>query len=343
MYVKEINKKILAANKNFNHVIALTLDKSSRYKHGFVRCINSREGDVTVKGYIDHSKIYHVVGRPPHDYKIVDELVMKGEKETLNLLVDEGWECIGFEDPDIYYDETDKLYHLYFTIPLKPIDKSVRARMKIHLGHAQGADLHSLKMTSPVLYSDQDKYAKEVSIAPKNSYGYRINLIESRNIVDGVSYSVVQTVKANSLSGPWEYKKIVFHPKEHKISWIGGHASPGPLFPKKFIDVGKNKLLGLINGREANKVINGKVVYGVFSVGLFVYDFELGKIDWVSDKPFIQDSKATTITFASQFIQTKKDKGIIYAHIDDSFIRAYEVTVESINKYLKCLGKIEPV
>ena len=97
----------------------------------------------------------------------------------------------------------------------------------------------------------------------------------------------------------------------------------------------QGKLLGVINGREANqKIENGSIKYGMFSIGLFIYDYENGKIDWVSPEPFIQDSEATTITFASQFVETKQGEGILYAHIDDSFIRAYTLKAEQIRRLL---------
>ena len=128
--------------------------------------------------------------------------------------------------------------------------------------------------------------------------------------------------------------ETLFNPEEHNIPWIGGHASPGPLFPKTFIDVGKNKMLGILNGREANQKINGETKYGMFSIGLFIYDYENGKIDWVSPEPFIQDSEATTITFASQFVETKLGEGILYAHVDDSFVRAYTINADSIRSLL---------
>jgi uncharacterized protein with ACT and thioredoxin-like domain len=75
-------------------------------------------------------------------------------------------------------------------------------------------------------------------------------------------------------------------------------------------------------------------VYGIFSVGLFIYDYEEGKIDWVSPEPFIEDSEATNITFASEFIETEEEKAVLYAHVDDSFVRAYKLTAEDIRAKL---------
>ena len=89
-----------------------------------------------------------------------------------------------------------------------------------------------------------------------------------------------------------------------------------------------------MNGREANRLVGDKIKYGIFSVGLFIYDYENGKIDWVSPEPYIRDSESRTITFASQFVETKSGEGILYAHVDDSFIRAYTLTDELIKPLL---------
>jgi hypothetical protein len=72
----------------------------------------------------------------------------------------------------------------------------------------------------------------------------------------------------------------------------------------------------------------------MFSVGLFIYDYEHGVIDWVSPKPLIIDSKAKTITFASQFVEIGLGKGILYAHVDDSFVRAYGLTANQLKELL---------
>ena len=72
----------------------------------------------------------------------------------------------------------------------------------------------------------------------------------------------------------------------------------------------------------------------MFSVGLFIYDYENGKIDWVSPEPLIRDSEAKTITFASQFIQTKNGEGILYAHVDDSFVRAYTLYADKLKNII---------
>ena len=223
--------------------------------------------------------------------------------------------------------------HLYFTMPFH--DVSLEDNGLVHLGHAVGYDLDSLEMTMPVLMGKVHQAAKEVSIAPINKQGFRYNLVESSIKEEDFIYSTVRVAIAEDMGKSWKFGETVFHPKKRNIPWIGGHASPGPLFPSSFIDVGEGKLLGVLNGREANRRVGDKIQYGMFSVGLFIYDYENGSIDWASSMPFIQDSHAQTITFASQFVEQEKGTGTLYAHVDDSFVRAYTLNAEEIKKLLK--------
>ncbi|ETB63860.1 TPA: hypothetical protein DIC38_02025 [Candidatus Nomurabacteria bacterium] len=325
--------KVIETDNRFKHVMAITLDPRTNYKEGIIRCITNREGDVQIKGYKDRSELYKISGDSLESFKIGERLNIKNETEILDKLLEKDWDFIGLEDPDIWIDKETDLMHMYFTIPIRYIDKT--KKIKIHLGHAVGKDLDSLEMTEPVLMDLGEMSAKEVSIAPLNSKCFRYNLIESRDHQTDTTYSIVKVAIAKEMNQSWGYGETVFHPKENNILWIGGHASPGPLFPKSFIDVGEGKLLGVINGREANqKLSDGKIKYGMFSVGLFIYDYENGKIDWVSSEPFIQDSEAVTITFASQFVETAQGEGILYAHVDDSFVRAYTLKAESIKSLL---------
>ncbi len=320
-------------DSRFSHMMAIALDPSSHYKKGVIRCITSREGDVATKGYIDRSELYTISGETLEKFLVGERLQIKNEKETLDRLNSEEWNFIGLEDPDIFVDDKTGLTHLYFTMPLLNRD-STKEQALINLGHAVGRNLDSLEMTMPALQADANNTAKEVSIAPINSKGVRYNLIESSSIEDGVWYSTVRVAIAADMGMPWQFGETVFHPNKHNIPWIGGHASPGPLFSKTFIDVGEGKAVGVINGREANKHKGGKTVYGIFSVGLFIYDYEKGTIDWVSPEPFIHDTEARTITFASQFVETKPGEGVLYAHVDDSFVRAYTLHAESIRALL---------
>lgn len=215
-----------------------------------------------------------------------------------------------------------------------PFRSKTKDEFLIHLGHAVGKDLDSLGMTMPTLMDEGLGGAKEVSIAPLNKQGFRYNLVESSIKEDDFTYSTVRIGVAEDMGRPWKFGETVFHPKEHNIPWIGGHASPGPLFPRKFIDVGEGKLLGIMNGREANQKTGDGIKYGMFSVGLFIYDYENGKIDWVSPEPFIRDSEARTITFASQFVGQENGRGVLYAHVDDSFVRAYTLNADEMGSLL---------
>ena len=312
--------------------MAIALDSRKIYKKGIIRCITSREGNVQIKGYVDRSELHKINGNSLESFVISNQLNIKNEKEILTQLIEKDWDFLGLEDPDIYLDKETDIMHVYFTVPIRHCDKT--KKMKIHLGHAEGKDLNSLKMTMPVLMDNGTESAKEVSIAPLNQKGFRYNLIESRDRRNDTTYSVIKVAIAEEMGENWKYGNTVFHPAEHNLPWIGGHASPGPLFSKNFIDMGEGKLLGVINGREANQIIAGKTKYGMFSIGLFIYDYENGKIDWVSPQPFIQDSEALTITFASQFVETKPGEGILYAHVDDSFVRAYTLKAEFIKPLL---------
>lgn len=323
--------KVIEIGDRFEHVMAISLDPRVGHKEGVARCIKSREGDVGVSGYIDRSDLYKVKGDSLEKFELGEKLDIKGEEKIVHKLTEEGGDFLGLEDPDIFIDEDSGLMHLYFTMPVKEREPH---KYHINLGHAEGKGLGSLEMTEPVLLDIGQGYAKELSIAPKNSKGVRLNLIESSIKEADFSYSTVRIAEAIDMGKSWQFGETIFHPKEHSISWVGGHASPGPLLPKSFIDVGENKLLGILNGREANKKVDGKTIYGMFSVGLFTYDYENGKIDWVSSEPLIIDSEARTITFASQFVETKPGEGILYAHVDDSFVRAYTLNAEGIKELL---------
>jgi hypothetical protein len=319
----------------FSHMMAIALDPKSNYKRGVIRCITSREGNVHEAGYIDRSELYTVEGESLEKFTVGERLQIKNEKEIVAQLSGEDLDYLGLEDPDIWIDEQSGLTHLYFTMPFISKDKSIQVA-QIHLGHAVGKDLDSLEMTLPALQADAlgKNTAKEVSIAPINSKGVRLNLFESSDMQNKVWYSTIRVGIAADMSKPWQFGQTVFHPKEHGIAWAGGHASPGPLFSKEFINVGEGKLLGIMNGREANSQVGDKTKYGMFSVGLFIYDYENGTIDWDSPEPLIIDSEAKTITFASQLVETGDGEAILYAHVDDSFVRAYTLNAEGLKRLL---------
>lgn len=324
--------RVVETDGRFSHVMAISLDPTTNYNEGVIRCITGREGNVEVKGYTDRSVLHLIHKKPDGGFEIGERLKIKKEDEIVQSLLLDGGDFIGLEDADIWIDEDTGLKHLYFTIPI--IFPGEHGKNKIYLGHAFGVSLQTLEMTEPTLSPIGGEGAKEASIAPINKNGFRYNLVESSNRFEGMTFSVVKTAIAEDMGKPWIFGKIIFHPAKENISWIGGHASPGPFFPKNFIDLGEGKLLGVMNGREADKKMGEKTFYGIFSVGLFVYDYEKGKIEWISPEPFIRDSEAKTITFASQFVPTGKGKGVLYAHVDDSFVRAYDLNAEGIEKLL---------
>jgi hypothetical protein len=328
------NKGKVLEDARYKHMMALSLDEKSGYKQGVIRCIESRSGDVEESGYIDRSVLHNVSQNSDGNFIVGERLKIAGEEDFLRQVEGEEWDCLGFEDPDIFNDPDDGLTHLYFTIPL--LNKIEKNKMQIHLGHAEGKDLQNLKITMPVLINnDKTGTAKEVSIAPKNSQGVRLSLFESSDVIDGKWFSTIRVATAKQAGPSWEFGETVFHPAKQKRKWCGAHASPGPLFPKSFIDVGENKLLGIINGRSAEKKVGDKIKYGTFAPGLFIYNYEEGKIEWVADKPLFKDSAAKTITFVSQFVQTKDGEGILYAHVDDSFVRACKINKNFLEKILK--------
>ena len=327
---KEFSGRVVKADNRFKHVMSLALHPYDRQK-GLVRCILSRVGNIRIKGYIDRSELHLIKGNFPYHYVVGERLKINGEEEMIKELERKNWESIGLEDPDIWYDPDDQRLHIYFTIPLRAKRKG--GRMRIYLGHAEGNSLNSLRITEPVLTNDRFS-AKEVAIAPKNTQDFRYNLFESSDKVGKTRFSTIRVAIAKQASPPWEFGKTVFHPAKQGFDWCAGHASPGPLLPKTFIDLGKGKCLGIINGREANKQVGEKTFYGVFSVGLMIYNYERGEIEWVSPRPFIRDPQAKTITFASQFVETAPGQGVLYAHIDDSFVRAYCINANSLKLLL---------
>lgn len=336
-YYTQQEGKVISTGGIFTHVMALSLNPKTHYQDGLIRCITSREGgaqETAIHGQTDRSALYKVIRDSEGHYTIVEKISFLNEEAVMTELLEPGLDFIGFEDPDIWVDETIGLVHVYFTIPL--IDAK-KVRTKIHLGHACGEDLDHLEMTTPALVVGNDKRAKELSIAPLNKQGFRYNLFESSDRVEGINYSVIRVAIAHDMATPWQFGEIAFHPKDCTFPWIAGHASPGPLFPRTFLDIGPNKLIGLINGCEANKYIDGKKVYGTFAIGLFIYNFDTGKIEWVSPEPVIQDSevsKIRAITFASQFVETGVGRGTVYAHVNDSFVRAYTVEAAQLRLLL---------
>lgn len=330
-YIQHEGKAV--EDPHFKHVMALTLDSTSDYKRGVLRCITSRTGDPGVKGNVDRSELHLVSGDSNEHFDVGEKLVLKNAETIIAELGGEEWDFLGIEDPDIIIDPGTGLMHLYFTMPFKNVDPTKEEGI-VHLGHAVGKDLDSLEMTMPAIRGDLKNSAKELSVAPKSKSGVRHNLVESSAIEDGVYYSTMRVADARDFGESWELGETIFHPKNMGIEWAAGHASPAALFSKEFVDVGEGKMLGLLNGRGANRIVGGETIYDPFRIGLFIYDYENGKIDWVSPESLIEDSEAQNITFASQWVETGPGEGTLYAHVDDSFVRAYTLKAADLKRLL---------
>jgi hypothetical protein len=328
--VERVIEPVIEATDPCGHIMAFHFDSRADHGHGVIRCIVRREGSVQVSGFVDRSQVHLVERETPYEADMGPEIAIQGAKEVVNDLPEyDRCEFLGFEDPNLWCHLESETIHYYCTIPFRDRDTRNTA---LYLGHAEGDSVDSLTMTEPVLYPEHDVHsgAKEVAIAPRSSAGHRYNLVESQDTVENTSYSVLRTAIAPDLSGPWEYGEIAYHPAHDSHDWCAGHVSPAPLLPRSFVDVGDSRRVGLLNGREQNRRVEGEILFGTFSVGLMVYNYEDGIVEWVSEDPLVSDPDAETITFASAFEQTNPDCGVMYAHVDDSYVRAYHLDAEQL-------------
>jgi hypothetical protein len=332
--VEMVTDPVIRASGSCEHLMALHLDPRGTGGVGVLRCIVSRTGDVGVSGYVDRSQIHAVEMDSFYEARRGPELDIAGTEAVLSRIIDEkSHDFLGLEDPNVWRDPVTDVLHLYCSIPLI---EHYSGDLCLYLGHAEGEDVYSLTMTEPVLgpVSGGHGGAKEVAIPPPAADGNRYALVESNEPGEGISYSVLRTAIARDLRGPWEYGGLELHPARDGYDWCGGHLSPGPFLPRSFVDVGENRVVGLLNGREKSRVVDDRTVYGAFSIGLMVYDYENGAVEWFSREPFLQDPDARTITFASAFQQPDPGRGVIYAHVDDSYVRAYLVDPDELSSFL---------
>lgn len=331
--VQRIEEPLLEPDGTCTHIMALNLDDADT-DVGVIRCIDSREGRVHIPGFVDRSVLRIVEMDSLYSAEIGSKLDIEDSEAVVGGLEEFGTrEFLGLEDPVLWRDPETGLAHLYCTIPLYDVDLGGSV---LYLGHASGKGIESLRMTEPVLGPVPERHdgAKEPAIAPPTAAGHRLNLVESTDHVEGTTYSVVRSAIAEAPDEPWEYDDVVLHPERSGHDWLAGHASPGPLLPSSFVDVGEGKRVGLLNGREENRYDGDTVNFGPFTIGLMIYDYEDGEIEWISNEPFIEDPEARTITFASAFRQIESDRGLLYAHVDDSCVRIYEVDGEALLEYL---------
>jgi hypothetical protein len=203
---------VIHIDERFVHLMALATNPENR-NEGVIRCILSRKGDVAVRGFEDRSQIYHISSSVPFHFNILEPLKLKGSDDLMKMLSQNGeLDFIGFEDPDIVFDEDDSTFHIFFTIPLRDLSKKSH-RTKVFVGHAEGKSLDDLVITPPLLGPVEGEHwgAKEVSIAPKNSQGFRINLVESSDWqIDEegeIKYSVIRSAICRELGKPWESER----------------------------------------------------------------------------------------------------------------------------------------
>ena len=81
-YIEHPGKAVETSEK-FAHVMAITLDPHADYKKGVIRCIKSREGDVTISGYVDKSVLYKVSGDSLESFFISEQLKIRKQDEII--------------------------------------------------------------------------------------------------------------------------------------------------------------------------------------------------------------------------------------------------------------------
>lgn len=345
MGLKKINKIVSYYEKpalgtvedGDTRLMALSVDRKSEFPYiGVAREIIKSKGDVNVPGFVDKSKLIIIESSDGLNWKKTKDLEIKGVEEIIEKLSTKDKYFIGLEDPDIWTDEQG-LKHVYFTIAFKYKNK---IGYEVYLGHAQGKKLDNLITTPPVLSPIKGfRGFKEVSISIINKKNYRINLTEAILFRKDYEVSAISAVKSIDMSKTWEPLRIALDPKKMKYKWCNGHLSSCCFLSKDFIHH-NGLLVGIVNGREPEKIIDGQKVYGKFRPGLILFNPETGEIPWVSPEPLFEDPDAVTITFASDFLKTKKGEGILYAHVNDSFVRAYKVDLKELKRYIEKNSKI---
>lgn len=313
-----------------NRFMALCIDPSSKNPYrGITRHVFNRQGDENVPGYVDFSKLVLVESYDLFSWKVLEDLEIKGLKESIKKLpFSEGF--MGTQDPDILIgDKKDK--HVYFTIPLKYPHKNDQ---DVYLGHATGKTLDDLTFEGCVLgtIGTEINGFKELSPSPIAKNGQGIHLTEIQ-IRDNPDISAIAAVKSKDFGGNWEYLHLAHDPRKSKYLWCRGFSSPCRILPKSFVDPGKDLYVLIMNGRVPIIKKEGKNVYGDFLPGLALYNPETGEMPWVAPKPLFKDPVAKTITFTHEFI-ISNGQGILFAHPNDSFIRAYRLNPAELKKLL---------
>jgi hypothetical protein len=324
------DKPVLGSINGKNPIMALAIDKKSRPLKGIVRIITKRKGNVDAVGFVDRNKLAIVKSNNGLKWKIIEDLKIRGIEKIIKSLEGKDKYFIGLEDPDIWQEKNIK--HVYFTIAFKLKNK---IGFKVYLGHAQGKGLDSLKATKPILkpLKNIDGFKESCFLPKKENTKY--TMLNEALLFGGMEKgtSVISLSTSKHLNKGWKKIKIVLDPRKIKYSWISGHASPVRIFNKYLISH-KGLLLGIVNGREKSIHKKGKTIYGKFRPGLFLFNPKTLEIPWISPKPLFEDPKATTITFASDFLPLNDKEDILYCHVNDSFVRAYKFNLKELKKLL---------
>lgn len=337
-------KPVLGTEKQTDgkRYMALCVDPESENPYrGIAREVVAREGSPDVPGFLDRSKLIIVESYDLLNWEIVGDLKIRGIESIINKLMGDAKykrKFIGLEDPDILVDEKGKR-HVYFTIPFKyKIQKGLTYinESDVYVGHAEGNNLESLTATMPVLGRVDNEIVGFKEICPLPIFDNTGRFVLTEVFVhrgNERKYSAIGVSKAKNLSGKWDYIKLVHDPEKESRKWCAGHSSPCRIFNPDILNH-KGYLVGIMNGREPTEEIDGKKYYKKFRPGLFLFDSKSSDIIWIDDEPLLEDPIATTITFASELVYLNKKEVILYAHPNDSFVRAYRLNIQKIKERL---------
>ncbi len=340
-YVEMWKKPVLGSEnkKDEKRYMALCIDSTSKDPYrGIAREIIERKGSPDIPGFLDRSKLIIVESYDLLNWNIIEDLDINGINEIVEKLLGNTKnkkEFIGLEDPDILVDDSGKK-HVYFTIAFKYKKMDL---YDVYVGHAIGDGLDQLVAKMPVLGKVNNEIVgfKEICPSPVENKDGRFVLTETFvNKGKNKKYSAISVSKAKPISNKWDYIKLVHDPLKESRKWCAGYSSPCRIFDQSLISHNRN-LLGIMNGREKTEEVNGNEYYGKFRPGLFLFNPESGDIVWVDNEPLFEDPFATTITFASELMPLNNKEAILYAHINDSFVRAYKLNLEKIKERISSL------
>ncbi len=330
--------------KDGRRYMALCIDPSSKNPYrGIARQVVDREGDVNVSGYVDISKLILVESDDLLNWRETGDLEIKGLEKILERLVDGDIKSkvfVGLEDPDIILGE-EGIKHVYFTIPFV-YERNGKKTNDVYVGHAFGKSLNHLTATDPVLRGINKKIRGFKEICPVPSEGSKRFVMSETSFYKGRSkiygekdteYSAIGLSQADDLAGEWKFLKLIHDPEEDPKEWCAGSSSPCRIFDPDTLNH-NGFLVGIMNGRELPEIIDGKIFYKKFRPGLFLFDPKKREMNWISDEPLLEDPLATTITFASELILLNEKEALLYAHVNDSFVRVYKLNLNEVRKML---------